>query len=132
MLVLLAVATQAAEVSPVQKVVELLENLKAKCVKDLAAEAKEMEAFNEYCDEEASNKKYALKTAAREQANLEAAIQDGEATMSSLSEQISELGSAIAAKEAESADAAKLRAEEAGAFKATEKVFWNHLLICLV
>jgi len=121
MLVLLAVATQAAEVSPVQKVVELLEGLKAKCVADITAEEKEIEEYNEYCDEEASNKAYALKTAKREQDDLEASIQDGEATMSSLSEQISELGSAIAGKEAESADAAKLRAEEAGAFKATEK-----------
>merc|ERR1719473_1429562 len=101
-LALFAAVTQATEVSPVQKVVELLNNLKGKCASDLAAEEKEMEAYNSYCDEEASNKAYALKTAAREQADLEATIQDGEATMSALSEEISELGSAIASKEQES------------------------------
>jgi len=121
MLVLLAVATQAAEVSPVQKVVELLEGLKAKCVADITAEEKEIEEYNEYCDEEASNKAYALKTAKREQDDLEASIQDGEATMSSLSEQISELGSAIAAKEQEVVEAKGVRDEEHATFLATEK-----------
>ena len=66
---------QRAKVSPVQKVVELLDNLKSKCVADITAEEKEMQAYLSYCDEEASNKAYALKTAAREQADLQAGME---------------------------------------------------------
>ena len=43
-------ATLTTKVSPVQKVVELLDELKAKVQGDLAAEETMMEEYSQYCD----------------------------------------------------------------------------------
>merc|ERR550537_633264 len=92
-------------VSPVQKVVELLEECKAKVESDLAGEAKEMEAYTTFCDDEMKDKGYAIETAARSIEDLSATIEDATATISELDSEISDLGTLIAAKEKELAGA---------------------------
>jgi len=57
--VLLLAVVGCAAVSPVQKVVELLDECKAKVAKDLAAEASIMEEYTVFCDDELKAKGYA-------------------------------------------------------------------------
>jgi hypothetical protein len=53
------------KVSPVQKVVTLLDELKAKVQADLVAEEKLMDEYTTWCDEEANMKEDAITSAKR-------------------------------------------------------------------
>merc|ERR1719231_1271460 len=121
-LVLCLVSTaSAASGSAIQKVVELLDECKAKVQKDLDAEAKAMEEYTSFCDEELTQKGYAIKTAERTINELSADIADGEATSSALEDEIAMVGSELAAKDKELAAASATRATEQEGFKASEK-----------
>merc|ERR1719235_432136 len=112
--------TAATEVSPVQKVLELLDECKAKVAKDLAAETAVMEEYTTFCDDELKEKGYAIETAGRELADLSAAIEKSTALSMEKADEIATLGSTIAAKETELATATKARASEAEVFAAAE------------
>merc|ERR1719443_1103315 len=86
----------AAAVSPVQKVVELLDECKAKVEKDFAAESAAMEEYTTFCDDELKDKAYAIETAGAELLNLGAAIEDANAQAAALADEISTLGSTMA------------------------------------
>ena len=120
LLVLLGSAV-AEKVSPVQKVIELLDELKGKVKADLASEAAAMEEYSSWCDSEISEKGYAIKTATREIADYGATISDAEATISAKEAEIGELGSTISSKEGELIDAGKVYAGERSNFEASEK-----------
>merc|ERR1719267_118370 len=100
-LVLLLVAESAQAVSPVQKVVELLDECKAKVQKDLDAEAKAMEEYTTFCDDELTAKGYAIKTAERSIADLTADVEDASAQIAEEADEITSLGTEIAAKDKE-------------------------------
>merc|ERR1719281_2007820 len=106
--------------SPVAKVIELLQTNKEKVAADLEAEAKEMVEYEEFCDSESSEKGYAIKTADRKILDLTAVIQDGDAQIASLDDEVATLGSDMASKEKKLADANAVRASEHSEFKATE------------
>lgn len=106
--------------SPVAKVIELLQTNKEKVAADLEAEAKEMVEYEEFCDTESSEKGYAIKTAERKILDLTAVIQDGDAQIASLDDEVATLGSDMASKEKKLADANAVRASEHADFKATE------------
>merc|ERR1719316_1699890 len=89
----------AASVSPVQKVIELLEECKAKVASDLAAEAEAMEEYVTFCDDELKAKGYAIQTADREIADLSAMIEDSKATIIEKDDEVASLGTEIAGKE---------------------------------
>merc|ERR1719174_2093206 len=108
-LVALLSASVAESVSPVQKVIELLGECKAKVEKDLAAEAAVMEEYTTFCDDELKEKGYAIETAGREIGDLMATIEDSKATITEKSDEIAELGNLVAAKEKELADASAVR-----------------------
>jgi len=118
-LLCLLVATEA--VSPIQKVVELLDECKAKVQKDLDAEAKAMEEYTAFCDDELKDKGYAIETAGREIGDLTATIDSATASIGELTDEIATLGTTIAAKESELASATKVREGEQADFKAAEK-----------
>jgi len=121
-LILVLFATAVADsVSPVQKVIELLEDCKGKVAKDLAAEAAVMEEYSTFCDEEAKSKGYAIETAGREIGELGATIEDSKATVLAQSDEISTLGSLLAAKDKELADAQGVRSAKNADFVAAEK-----------
>merc|ERR1719377_133126 len=88
-------------VSPVLKVVQLLDECKAKVEKDLAAEAAAMEEYTNFCDDELKDKGYAIETAGREIGDLMATIESATASVAALSDEIATLGSTIAAKSTE-------------------------------
>jgi len=120
-IVLLGLVGASFGVSPVQKVVELLQENKVKVQTDLEAEKVEMAEYTEYCDTQASEKGYAIKTADRKILDLTAAIQDGEAQIASFKDEIATLGSDSAAKESQLATATAERKAEKAEFEASEK-----------
>merc|ERR1719163_1501456 len=95
----------AHAVSPVQKVVELLDECKAKVQSDLDLEAKAMEEYLSFCDDELKDKGYAIETAGRSIEEMSATVEDSTAQIAELGDEISTLGTTIAAKEKELADA---------------------------
>merc|ERR1719171_2772214 len=106
--------------SAVQKVIEMLGEMKAKVKEDIEVETKTMEEFMAYCDDEAKDKEYAIKTAKREIADASAVIEESSAKVIELEDLIATLGTEISAKEKELADASAIRKSEKADFDATE------------
>merc|ERR1719274_483946 len=119
-LCVLATAT-AVQVSPVQKVIQLLDDLKGKVEADLAAEEKLMEEYTSWCDEEANTKEDAITSSKRTIGDLEATIEDAKATIISLTSSIDELTTSISASEKDLDEATSLRNKEHDDFMASEK-----------
>merc|ERR1719262_2097295 len=107
--------------SPVQKVIQLLDDLKGKVEADLAKEEQLMEEYTNWCDEEANEKEDAITSSKRTISDLEATISDAKATIGSLTSSIDELTTKISASEAELSKATELRKSENGDFVASEK-----------
>merc|ERR1719310_1026980 len=107
--------------SPVQKVIELLQENKMKVQADLDAEAKEMTEYSEFCDTTSSDKAYAIKTAERKIADLTAAILNAEAQVASLEDEVSTLGTEMAEKERKLTEASLERKKDQADFQASEK-----------
>jgi len=124
---LLGLIGTACGVSPVQKVIELLAENRAKIVKDLEAEGAEMKQYSDYCDTESSERGYSIKTAGRKILDLTASIEDAEAQIVSFKDEIATLGSEAAAKESQLAGASSERKAEAAEFKASEKELMGSL-----
>jgi chromosome segregation ATPase len=116
----LVLAPGASSVSPVQKVVELLDECKAKIQKDLDAEAASMGEYTTFCDDELKDKAYAIATASRSIGDLMATVSDANAKEAMLADEIATLGSTLAAKSGELAAASKVREEGNADFVAAE------------
>jgi hypothetical protein len=114
-LALLAFAAEAAKVSPVQKVIELLDQLDGKCAADLAAEGKAMDEYSAWCDQQIGDTGYAIKTAARQIDNSNAAIEEAQNTIAAKEAEATDLGTTIAAKEKELVEAGSVYAGEKSA-----------------
>lgn len=115
-----AVSLKARTRSPVQKVIELLEENKEKITTDLAAEEKEMTEYSDYCDSEASSKGYAIKTAASKIKDLQAVVQECEYKIPGYQDEIVTQGNLAAGKEKELSDAKAIRVQESKDFKISE------------
>jgi len=120
-LVVVAHGRGSDTVSPVQKVIELLGENKLKVLNDLKAEEKEMAEFTTYCDDQTSEKTYAMQTADRTIAGLEATIEDVDAQVSGLEDEIATIGTEIASKDKDLIAATSIRKTEKTDFSATEK-----------
>merc|ERR1719324_185285 len=116
----IAAATVAAG-SAIQKVVELLDECKAKVQKDLDAETKAMEEYTAFCDDELKDKGYAIETAGRSIEDLSATIDSSTANVGELEDEIATLGTTIAAKSKELAGATEVREGAKADFEAAEK-----------
>jgi DNA repair exonuclease SbcCD ATPase subunit len=115
------VAAGRVRVSPVEKVVAMLQDNKNKIEADLEAEEKEMAEYSQFCDHETSEKTYAIKTANRKIDDLIATISDCKAQLKGVEDEVAEIGTQMAAKEKELADASAVRKEDKSEFTATEK-----------
>jgi hypothetical protein len=111
-----------SEVSPVQKVIQLMDDMEAKVEKDLAAESAAMDEYMSFCKEELREKEYAIKTASREIGELEAQIADNEATMNGAADEVALLSNTIASQEKDLAEAKSKRETQKKDFLAGEKV----------
>jgi len=119
-LVFVCLLGAASCTSPVQKVIELLEENKLKIANDLAAEEKEMAAYAEFCDKESSDKGYAIKTASSKIEDLTAAIEKGTSMIPMYEDEIATLGADVASKQKQLYEATELRKKESADFKASE------------
>ena len=113
-------AVCATRVSPVAKVIELLDELTGKVKGDLAAEETMMEEYSKWCDSESNEKEDAITSHKRTIGDLEAEIVDASARISELSTEVEELAGKISGTESDLAEATKLRDEEKAAFSASE------------
>jgi len=120
-LLLLSLVQTACAGSAIQKVVELLDECKAKVQKDLDAEAKAMEEYTTFCDDELKDKGYAIETAGRSIEDLTATVDSSTANIGELTDEIATLGTTIASKSSELAEATKVREAGAADFAAAEK-----------
>jgi len=111
----------ATALSPVQKVINLLEEYKAKVVSDLAAEEKAMAEYADFCDSETSEKGYEIKTASKKITMLGAEIEDGNAQIASLNSDVASIGTAMAEKEKQLDEAELVRSSEKAAFSKSEE-----------
>merc|ERR1719156_492370 len=117
-----ATASQGGQsISPVQKVIELLEDNKVKITNDLAAEEKEMGEYAEFCDTESSEKGYAVETADRKILDLQATIEGCETKIPGLEDEVATLGSDVASKDKQLYEATEVRKKEKADFDASEK-----------
>merc|ERR1719451_241843 len=106
---LLCLVQTASAGSAIQKVVELLDECKAK------------EEYTAFCDDELKDKGYAIETAGRTIGDLTATIDSSTANVGELADEIATLGTTIAAKSKELADATKVREGQKADFEAAEK-----------
>jgi chromosome segregation ATPase len=114
-------ATLNDKVSPVQKVLELLDDLKAKVQGDLAKEEIMMDEYTKWCDAEENTKTDAITSSTRTINDLGATIEESTGSISTLAAEIDELAGKISTSEADLAAATKIRTEERSAFEANEK-----------
>merc|ERR1719353_2117586 len=113
-------AVSATKVSPVAKVIELLDELTGKVKADLAAEETMMEEYTTWCDSESNEKEDAITSHKRTIGDLESEIADATARISELGTEVEELAGKISGAESDLAEATKLRDEEKAAFSASE------------
>merc|ERR1719478_1093016 len=102
--------------NPLGKVFELMDSLSAKITAEGEAEAK---AFNEYfawCDDAAANLHNEIKTGAKKQEDLEAAIGKATADIDAASAKIEDLSASISADETELKEATAVREKEVATF----------------
>merc|ERR1719453_544875 len=109
-----------AAANPLGKVFELLEDLRAKVVKDGEEEAKAYKEFFEWCDDAAANKGFEIKTATKQKGKLEAVIEKSASTISEASSKIEELAASIAKGEADLKEATGIREKENAEFVKAE------------
>jgi len=119
--ILVCLFETATAVSPVQKVIELLDENKVKIANDLAAEEKEMAEYTDFCDKESSDKGYAIKTAASKIEDLTATIEKCSTKIPAYEDEIATLGTEVAEKQKQLYEATELRKKEKADFDATEK-----------
>merc|ERR1719409_165324 len=111
-------ATSIEEVSPVQKVIQLLGDLKAKVSAELKAEETMMAEYSQYCDDEANEKEDAITAAKRTISDLSATIEDASGTISSLQGEVEELGHQSATTDRDLEAASAIRKKEHDSFAA--------------
>jgi predicted nucleic acid-binding Zn-ribbon protein len=121
MMIFLLAAVGAIKVSPVAKVIELMDGLTAKVKGDLAAEEMMMEEYSTWCDSESNEKEDAITSAKRTIGDLDAEMNDAAARISELSTEVEELAGKISSTESDVKSATELRKEEQASFAANEK-----------
>merc|ERR1719310_2496027 len=80
-----------------------------------------MEEYSAFCDDELKDKGYAIETAGRSIADLDATVESSTAQIGKLEDEIATLGTTIAAKSSELAEATKVRKAGNEDFAAAEK-----------
>lgn len=112
--------TNASDANPLGKVIELMDSLTAKIVKEGETEAKAYKDFFEWCDDAARRLKQDIQTATTKKGKLEAAISKHAGDIEASAAKIGELAGSIAADDKDLSDATLIREKEAKDFAANE------------
>jgi len=121
MLVLAIASASAVEVTPIQKVVQMLQEVQAKGEKEKHEEEVEFAKFHEWCDQVQQDKHTSIKELNDEIMQLSADIDAGEADAETLGQEVAELEAEIAKFTGELKAATAVRATENGDYKAAHQ-----------
>jgi len=114
------VAVEVQSVSPVQKVLALIDEMAGKVKADRDTAVSEMTEFSQYAFKSARDKEYALKSSAENIEAFNAAIVDAEATIDSHDTQIADLSTQISEASSELDKANAIRQKQHDDFVAAE------------
>jgi len=111
----------ALEANPVGQVLSLLQKLYDTVVADGETEQKQYEEFAEWCEDQAKERQYEVKTGKAQAADLRAAIEKAAADIEALNAQIGDLSQGIATNKADLKAATDIRDKENADFKKEEQ-----------
>merc|ERR1719199_1969291 len=111
-LLCLVVASQCAQVTPMEKVITLLKDLSAKVAKEGAKEAAQYDKFACFCKEQADGKLYSIEKSEAKIADLKAEIKELDTAIADLNSAISKLSKKISKLENEIEKKTKKREKE--------------------
>merc|ERR1719267_126338 len=111
----------AAEVTPVQKVIQLLQGMSEKGKKEKHEEQVQFAAYKQFCDDTTVEKQRAIKEATAKMEQLTAAIQKAEADAATLAKEIAGLDEDISVWEGDKKAATEVRELENADYMATHK-----------
>lgn len=111
----------ASASNPVGQVLDLLQKLYDTVVKDGEVEQKQFEEFAEWCEDQAKERQFEIKTATGQSNSLRATIEKTSANIDGFHSRIGDLTQSIAANEGDLASAKDIRSKEHGTFKKEEK-----------
>jgi len=100
------------KISPVQKVVQMIDEMAGKVQKELDATTKDFEEYAKFCDDESVAKDYAIKDGKESMEELSATITDTSAGIESAAAKIEDLSTKISDTESELSTATALRKKE--------------------
>jgi len=112
---------ETAQVSPVQKVLQLIDEFTAKVTHEFDETKKVFEDFAKICDDESSEKNYAIKNSNEQIEDLAATITDSSAGIETETSKVSDVSETISATEKELGEVNALRKKEHADFEAAEK-----------
>jgi len=115
-----ATSAWAVKTNPMGQVLSLLDELAAKITADGEAEAKAYAEYVEWCDDTNKNAGFAIETAEKAKAGLEAKIGELTGNIAASGSKIEDLVAAIAKGEGELHDATTIRNKEAADFAASD------------
>jgi len=116
----LVATSQAAEVSPIGKVLQLISDLQAKILSEGEGAQKVYSEYAEWCEDRSRDLGHSIKAATSEVESLKATIAEETSTSSALSSKIEDLAGDIATDEADLKAATEIRDKEKSDF-ATEE-----------
>lgn len=114
-------AGNGSQVSPVQKVLQLIDEFTAKVTSEFDETKKVFEDFAKSCDDDSSEKAYAIKNSKEQIEDLAATITDSKAGIETETSKISDVSGTISETEKELSDVNQLREKEHADFLSAEK-----------
>lgn len=115
------VTASAANVSPIEKIIQMIGDLETKIIGEGKAAQKTYDEFAEWCEESSKNLMFEIKTGKGEVNDLQASIEKESANMETQDSKIEELAGKIASDEADLKAATEIREKEAASFATEEK-----------
>jgi hypothetical protein len=113
-------ASEAVEVNPIGKVIQMISELEVKVIGE-GEHAQKLYKFAEFCEDKSRDLGFAIKTGKSEAAELKATIQDQSAKIEAETTKIDELSASISTDEADLSAATKIRETEHADFLVEEK-----------
>jgi chromosome segregation ATPase len=116
-----AVPVDAASVSPINKVLQMISDLQSKVIGEGEEAQKVYSEFSEWCEDRSMTLQNEIKTGKSEKAELEASIDKAASKISSLETKVETLSGELAKDEADLKAATDIRQKEHDTFAAEEK-----------
>jgi cell division protein FtsL len=110
-----------AATTPISKVLEMLSDLQSRVIGEGSASHKVFAEFSEWCEDQARELGFSIKTAQGEIASLKATIEKEASNIEGYNTKIEELAAELALDEADLKAATEIRAKEEADFSAEEK-----------